>query len=179
MNARVGRHIRCLSMCARPLPLLAGLLTLAALSGPIPAGAQPARAVPSDSACTYEQCALSIAPVWNGLALVRGAAGERVANLGFFWARPLSRAFPGADSAAWYGARAVHVRRTAAVLTDVGALLVVYALGRRVGSETFSNDAQVALAAGAVAVTVSVPLHFVADGHLSRAVWWHNRRYAR
>jgi hypothetical protein len=159
--------------------VLAGLLTIAAVVGPAPLGAQAAGAVPSDSACTYEQCALSIAPVWNGLAVVRGAAAERVANLGFFWAGPLLRAFPGADSAAWYGARAVHVRRTAAVLTDVGGLLVVYALGRRVGSERLSRDAQVALAAGAAAVAVSVPLHFVADGHLSRAVWWHNRRYAR
>jgi hypothetical protein len=32
---------------------------------------------------------------------------------------------------------------------------------------------------GAASLGVSVPLQFAADGALSRAVWWHNVRYAR
>jgi len=31
---------------------------------------------------------------------------------------------------------------------------------------------------GVAALLVSVPLQFAADGALSRAVWWHNMRYA-
>ena len=34
-------------------------------------------------------------------------------------------------------------------------------------------------AAGLAALTISVPFQFAADGALSRAVWWHNLRYAR
>jgi hypothetical protein len=26
---------------------------------------------------------------------------------------------------------------------------------------------------------LSIPLQFAADGALSRAVWWHNRRYSK
>ena len=32
---------------------------------------------------------------------------------------------------------------------------------------------------GGAALAVSVPLQFAADGALSRAVWWYNRRFAR
>lgn len=147
-----------------------------------PAGA-PASAASSPpaagDACPYDRCALSIAPVWHGLALVEGTAGRRVATLGFFRVRPLDDVLAGRDSAAWYGARAVRVRRAAAVLTDVGGLLLGYALVRRVGAGAFARDARVAAVVGVTAGAVSVPLHFVADGHLSRAVWWHNRQFAR
>jgi hypothetical protein len=34
-------------------------------------------------------------------------------------------------------------------------------------------------AIGAGAFAVSLPLQFSADGLLSRAVWWHNGRFAR
>ena len=34
-------------------------------------------------------------------------------------------------------------------------------------------------AVGAGAFALSVPFQFAADGMLSRAVWWHNARYAR
>jgi hypothetical protein len=37
---------------------------------------------------------------------------------------------------------------------------------------------RVATASG-VALMLSLPVHFAADGALSRAVWWHNLRYAR
>lgn len=176
-HGRRWHRVRAISSLDRRT--LVGVAALLATIGASPVAAQLPDASPPDSACSYTRCALGIAPVWNGLALVRGSTGERVANLGFFWAGSLQRAFPGADSAARYGARAVRVRRTAAVLTNVGGVLAAFALGRRLGGDALPRDGQVALAAGATALAVSVPLHFVADGHLSRAVWWHNRRYAR
>ena len=109
--------------------------------------AQPAAAVHSfplhlSIPCSYETCALGIAPAWNGLDVVLGATGARVASLGFFLPRDIAPTFAGSDSAMRYAVRAVSVRRVAAV-------------------------------------AISVPLQFSADGLLSRAVWWHNARYAR
>ena len=167
-------------------PRLAGLATLLlAIPGGAPRLAaqavQPPAVLPSaaDSVCSYQRCALGIAPRWNGLALVRGTAAAPVANLNFFWPRPLDGVLAGSDSAAHYGARAVRVRRVAAGLTDGGGLLLGYALARRLGAGSLTRDARAAAAVGAASVAVSVPLHFAADGHLSRAVWWHNLRYAR
>jgi hypothetical protein len=143
---------------------------LAAQATPVP---------PVDSECDYRRCALSIAPAWNGLALVEGQTGRRTANLNFFWPRSLAPVFVGSDSAARYGARAVKVRRGAAVLTDVGAVVLGYALAQRASTGRLEGGARVAAGVGAAAIFVSVPLHFAADGYLSRAVWWHNARYAR
>lgn len=137
------------------------------------------KAAPPAAACPYDRCALGIAPVWNGLALVEGTTGRRVATLGFFRAGSLDRIFTAGDSAAWYGARAVRVRRRAAVLTDAGGLLLGYALVRGLTAGAFGREARAGAAVGAAALAVSVPLQFVADGHLSRAVWWHNRQFAR
>lgn len=133
----------------------------------------------ASASCDYDHCALSIAPRWNGLALVQGTEGNQVANLNFFWPRAPMGVLAGSDSAERYGERAVRVRRAGAVLTDVGALLVGYALARRAGAGSFTHGTRAALATGVAAVAVSVPLQFAADGYLSRAVWWHNRQYAR
>ena len=43
----------------------------------------------------------------------------------------------------------------------------------------FDGFSKVLTITGAASVGISVPLHFAADGMLSRAVWWHNRRYSR
>lgn len=161
------------------LPAILSLVLLAFLVEARPLVAQPAQTSNADSACSYQRCALSIAPRWNGLALVRGVAGVPVANLAFFWTGSLDQALAGNDSAMRYGARAVRVRRVAAVLTDGGGLLLGYAIARRLSVGSFTRDAQVAAAVGAAGLGVSVPLHFAADGHLSRAVWWHNLRFAR
>ncbi len=163
-----------------PLQAVLAALLLGVLGGGAPRlAAQAVRPPAADSACSYARCALGIAPRWNGLALVRGTAATPVANLNFFWPRPLDGALAGSDSAARYGARAVRVRRVAAVLTDGGGLLLAYALARRLNAGRFPDDARAAAALGAAGVAVSVPLQFAADGHLSRAVWWHNLRYAR
>lgn len=166
-----------------------GVLMVLAAATPATGGAQPAparrRAVPPAS-CDYAECALSIAPAWNGLAVVRGVDGERVANLNFFWPDDVSRAMvgsdaaaPGLDSAVAQARRAVRIRRIGAALTDAGfAMAAVGAIGA-IGAGRARRSDEVLLGAGAAALGLSVPFQFAADGALSRAVWWHNLRYGR
>ncbi|WP_025413911.1 hypothetical protein [Gemmatirosa kalamazoonensis] len=157
--------------------LLAALLGAAARSGAqgtaVDSGPTPSRADTS-RACPYVRCALGIAPVWNGLAVVRGSSGAHVATLGFFRARPLPPLFAAHDSAAHYAARAVRVRRQASALTDGGALLLAVGGVRALAAGRLDRGGSIVLGAGAAAFAVSVPLQFAADGHLSRAVWWYN-----
>jgi hypothetical protein len=52
-------------------------------------------------------------------------------------------------------------------------------LARAAFQREFDGFSRVLTVTGAASVGISVPLHFAADGMLSRAVWWHNRRYSR
>lgn len=149
----------------------------------VPTTASPVR---PDSACRYERCALGIQPRWDGLAVVHGVSGARVANLHFFWPRDISAALagpdaaaPGADSAAAAARRAVRIRRVGAALTDVGAALAATSVVAALGARRLRRGDALLAGAGATLVAISVPLQFEADGALSRAVWWHNARYAR
>lgn len=128
--------------------------------------------------CTYLSCAYGIAPAWNGLDVVNGGDGGRVASLGFFWPQSVAASFTGNDSASHYAARALRVRRGAAVFTDIGALLLGYAAVRQLSGGLHGRD-RIAGVTGAGAFAVGVPLQFSADALLSRAVWWHNARFAR
>jgi hypothetical protein len=139
------------------------------------AGAQSA---PARESCSYTQCALGIVPAWNGLLVTQGAAHTRVANMGFFWTGSLDRVFAPHDSALAYGRRAVRVRRTAAVLTDLGAAALGYAVVRGVAKGRLNGGDKTVAIVGGAAFAVSVPLQFSADGLLSRAVWWRNSTYA-
>ena len=151
--------------------------------------AAAALAVPSADAqraetCTYGSCALWIVPRWNGLAVTRGADGPDVANLGFFIPRSVTGALragaegAAADYATACAERALRLRRAGATLTDIGAVAagVVVASAASRGRATATE--KVVGAVGATLLVVSVPLQFAADGALSRAVWWHNARYA-
>lgn len=149
----------------------AGVLALVAARLPAQDSAAPT------PPCPYVRCALGIAPVWNGLAVVRGADGERVATLGFFHARPLPL-FAGCDSARTYAVRAVRTRRIARVLTDVGGLTLAITAARALAAHHLDRGARVAALAGAATFGASVPLQFAADGHLARAVWWYNSAVA-
>ena len=137
------------------------------------------------TACSYRECALSISPVWNGLLVVRGSEHRRMANLNFFFPgdiAPVLRgeaAAAGADSALAHAERAVALRRAGAVLTDVGAVAVIVALAHAASAGGASTSDRVVGGAGLTTLLVSVPIQFAADGALSRAVWWHNLRYAR
>jgi hypothetical protein len=159
--------------------LLLLLLLLLACLGARAAGAAPDSLSAPDTTCTYRRCALAVVPAWNGLDLVRGESGERVARLGFFWTHDLSPVFAGEPQAMAFAQKAVHTRRTAAIFTDVGAALLVAALVGGVADPDHADTYQGLAIGGAVAFGIGVPLQFAADGHLSRAVWWHNTQFAR
>ena len=138
------------------------------------------------AACSYSGCALAIAPRWNGLAVVRGAAGPRVANLSFFWPRDVAVALRGdatnsasADSATLEARRAMQLRRVGAALTDGGIVLTAAAVAGALKAGHLRRSDSILAAAGAASLAVSIPFQFAADGALSRAVWWHNLRFAR
>ena len=65
------------------------------------------------------------------------------------------------------------------MLTDAGAVAIVAALAHAASAGRADRSDKVAGGAGLAALLVSVPIQFAADGALSRAVWWHNLRYAR
>ena len=136
--------------------------------------------------CSYQVCALTIAPRWNGLAVVRGASGPTVANLGFFLPHDITAALGvddhraiGSDSVAAAAKSAIHLRRVGATLTDTGLAVMIVAGIRATFSASNKRLDAVAAGAGAALLGFSVPFQFAADGALSRAVWWHNLRYAR
>jgi hypothetical protein len=140
----------------------------------------------ADTTCSYSACALRIAPSWDGLGVVRGSTGQRVANLHFFWPMDVTDALrgpdasvAGADSAAGHARRALHLRRVGAGFTDAGALAIGVAILRAIGAGHVSKRDQVIAGVGLGAFAISVPLQFGADGELSKAVWWHNLRFAR
>ena len=142
--------------------------------------------VPADTSCTYASCALSIVPAWDGLRVVRGSSAQRVANLHFFWPTDIEDVLHGgdasavgADSAATHARRALQLRQAGAGFTDAGALAIGAALLRAIGAGHASTRTQVIAGVGLGALVISVPLQFAADGELSRAVWWHNLRFAR
>jgi hypothetical protein len=139
----------------------------------------PLAAQGATSSCPYEQCALSIVPAWNGLAVARGAQEERLATLGFVWAGSLRHVFDGDADAVRMGERAVRTRHLAAALTDVGALLLAAGAIRAADDRRTDAASTALLGAGGVLFVASVPLQFKADGQLSRAVWLFNRRFAR
>jgi hypothetical protein len=172
---------RQLLACALLVP---AALTFAARLLPAQQAADETRIARGD--CAYAACALGIAPRWNGLAVVRGVRGPEVANLHFFWPRDVTAAFrsspslaPGADSALAQARRAVRLRRIGATLTDGGLLVAaIGAVGALREGRVRRLDG-VLLGIGGAALGLSVPFQFAADGALSRAVWWHNARFAR
>jgi hypothetical protein len=161
-------------MAVSSAPLVAGLLLLAtSVSSPLAAQARPPA-----PACPYAECALGISPVWNGLMVVRGQEQVPVTNLDFFWPRPVATVMTG-DSARRYATKAFVVRRRAAVLTDVGALLLLAGAAQAVHAGRLDTPSRALLLTGAGGLAISIPLQFSADAWLSRAVWWHNTAYSR
>jgi len=150
----------------------------------VPPAASPSGPAPR-AVCDYASCALGIVPRWNGLAAVR-PSGEAVATLGFFWPRDVGDALagsrrdvPGADSVRAQASAALRLRRVGATLTDGGALLLAGATLAGMRARHVGRGAAIVGGVGLAAFAISVPFQFAADGALSRAVWWHNVRYAR
>lgn len=157
------------------------LLALAVLAV-TPAAAQRPGAMAVHStvkSCTYEVCALAIAPVWYGLALERGTDHAKAGVLGFFLPHDVRAAFEGSDSAQVFAKRALRVRRAGAVLTDLGGALIIAGATIAIRDKHFTRDSKTMGIAGASLLTFSVPAQFIADGHLSRAVWWYNLQFAQ
>lgn len=136
--------------------------------------------------CAYIDCALRVAPRWNGLAVVRGDSGSTAANLGFFWATDVTAVFkattahsPALDSAVTAARQAVRLRRVAAALTDGGALLMMAGIAHALFRGRLGRADDAIAGTGAALFVTSVPLQFAADGALSRAVWWYDAQFGR
>jgi hypothetical protein len=157
-------------------------LAIAAAATPILAQPQAHDGAPADGTaadCAYTHCALSLAPRWSGLALVRGASGQRASELGFFWPGDVRPTFAGSDSALHFATRATSTRRIGAVLTDAGLVLLALGGARAVHEGQMNGTAATLAGSGAILLGASVPAQFAADGLLSRAVWWKNAQYAK
>ena len=128
--------------------------------------------------CTYESCALGLAPVWNGLAITRGISQRQIANLNFFWPEDIRPVFAGDQPALEAADEALKMRTVAAALTDAGLVLLATGLARAGFQREFDGFSRALTITGGASLGISIPFQFAADGYLSRAVWWHNRRFA-
>ena len=158
-------------------------ITLSALSLLFAIQASPAIAQRTtgrtDPNCTYQTCALGLAPVWNGLEVTRGDSQTHVATLGFFIPEDISHVFA-EDAEARDAARdAFRIRQAGAALTDAGAVLAVTGLARALFQRDWDGLSTGLTLAGAASLAAGIPVQFAADGALSRAVWLFNRRFAR
>lgn len=140
---------------------------------------QFAHAQTKEPNCTYQECALGLAPVWNGLAVTRGESQQEVAVLGFFWHADVSQAFEGDRQAVQKARDAMATRQVGAVLTDVGIVLAFTGIARGLYHHDWDKFSTTLALGGGTALVASVPFQFAADGYLSRAVWLFNRRFAR
>jgi hypothetical protein len=133
----------------------------------------------TDSSGAYDRCALNIVPGLFALDVVRGAQEAPVASLAFLVPKRVVRAFAGSEPAEQHATHAFRLRRTAAVLTDLG-LIVVVAAGSRAAVTAHNRSTTATISGiGLAMVASSVPIHFAADRELSRAVWEYNRRFGR
>lgn len=154
---------------------LIAVLCAAMFASPLAASAQRADAPRIAGPCDYRRCAYNIIAALHGLRVVRGESETQVATLGFLWTRDISDAFDGEGRAA--AQAAVRTRRWGALFTDVGlALLMTGAVSA--ATDDLDETSAALMLAGAASVGVSVPIQFLADKHLARAVWQHNARYA-
>lgn len=135
--------------------------------------------VRAPSNCTYQSCALGLAPVWDGLAVVRGDSEKRVATLGFFLPGDVSSVFADDPDALDAARDAVSIRQIGAVLTDGGLALAATGIARALFRRDWDKLSTALTAAGVASLGVGVPFQFAADGQLSRAVWLYNRRFTR
>lgn len=132
-----------------------------------------AQAVSSEP-CTYARCALGLAPVLTGLDLVRGVSNERVGGLNFFWPHNVRAVLGANDSSPYHADRALQARVIGATFADLAAVLLAATTVRAIREHgLYGSNIGLALG-GAGLLGLSVPFQFSADGHLSRAVWWHN-----
>ena len=159
------------------------VLSLAiALSAPtVASGAQN---IPTDSACTYDRCA-----VWlDHGALRRGASGPVVMRDSFLRPMRLPAFVGGADSATIWAERFEGRARTGSTLSTVGLVSFLTGVGayylrtRNLGPGEFddANGFEGALAfGGVITMAAGLILRSSAEPARNRAIWWYNYRFAR
>lgn len=129
--------------------------------------------------CTYESCALGLAPAWDGIAITRGISQRPIATLSYFYPGDIRPVFADNAQALEAAEQALQTRTIGAAFSDGGLLLLATGLARAAFQREFDGLSKALSLTGAAAIGVSFPLHLAADGYLSRAVWWHNRRFSR
>jgi hypothetical protein len=159
-----------------PLVILAAMVAHA-----VPSGAQEGR---TDSACTYERCA-----VWIERGMLRrGASGAVVRRDGFFRPMRLADFVGGTDSAAAWAERFDSRMRAGTTLSKVGMLsfaigaAAYYVRTRNLGPGEIddANGLEGALAfLGVIALGGGHIVRTTAEPARNRAIWWYNRRFAR
>ena len=154
-----------------------GVALLAALPA-IPVNAQrPASR--TDLNCTYQTCALGLAPVWNGLEVTRGDSERRAAMLGFLLPEDISHVFADDAEARDVARDAFRIRQIGAALTDAGIILGATGLARALYRWNWDGLSTGLTLAGGASLAAGIPFQFAADGALSRAVWLFNRRFSK
>jgi hypothetical protein len=157
-----------------------GIRTVLAVAGlAVAMGSAEVGAQTAPANCTYESCALGLAPRWDGLAITRGISQRPIANLGFFYPGDIRPIFADNPQALEAAEQAIQARTVGAILTDAGLVMLATGLARAGFQREFDGLSKALAFGGAASIGVSVPFQFAADGYLSRAVWWHNRRFAR
>lgn len=129
--------------------------------------------------CTYESCALGLAPTWDGISITRGISQRPIATLSYFYPGDIRPVFADNAQALEAAEQSLQTRTIGAVFTDAGLLLLATGLARAGFQREFDGLSKALSITGAAAIGVSFPLHLAADGYLNRAIWWHNRRFSR
>ena len=156
--------------------MLRAVLLAFALAAASPVFAQQG----ADSLCTYDACALRVESAFLGTRLVRGTEGVPVASLGLFGS-DLSEVV-GSSERALEHARVYDRTRTPAVLTALGAGLLLAFGSAATNGEAFEVSDGVALGAllGGIGLgVVSIRLSVQSGRAFSRALWWYNRDLPR
>jgi hypothetical protein len=137
----------------------------------------PAQPTPRPAACTYQTCALRVEPGWLGRRIVRGQAGELVANVGLFGPSVVD-IVQGSDSATHYAGIYERDHRVATVLIPVGAVLAAIPLVRARPlsgeSHSFTGGDWTLLGSGILLELIGGGLALHGDRALSRSLWWYN-----
>jgi len=138
----------------------------------------PTAAAAQEESCTYDLCALRVEPggFLSDGELVRGAAGEHVADFGFFDS-DLVLAVAGSDTAVAY-ARRYQNRTRWKVAFGLAAAGVAAVPTWDSDDFEWENDWPW-LVGGFVLGAISDAFRDSADRALSRAIWWHNAQYGR
>jgi len=133
---------------------------------------------PADSQCTYQACALRIErSFFNPIRVVSGASGDVIK--GGASGQRLEAMLVGSDSATSYLRKYARANKRSTVLGLLGVGAYAFGFFHSDHYRHTSTGDAIAVVAGAVLVTASIPSGFAAQRHLSRAIWWYNESLPR